>query len=74
MSEESFENPTEREEHENVQPNPTEHEEVVEQPQQVSTWKRWFGWTSQDYWVGVAVGSVAVVIGLSVRSFIRNRY
>lgn len=66
-----------------VQSNPVEHEEnddtqsdasdeVVSH--QVSVWNRWFGWTSQDYWVGVAVGSAAVVLGLSVRSFIRNRY
>lgn len=66
-----------------VQSNPVEHEEnddtqsdasdeVVSQ--QESAWERMFGRSSRDYWVGVAVGSAAVVIGLSVRSFIRNRY
>ena len=80
MSEESVENPTDVVTQEEVQSNPVEHkenndaqsEEVVQK--QESVWERMFGRSSRDYWVGVAVGGAAVMIGLTVRSFIRSRY
>ena len=66
-----------------VQSNPVEHEEnddaqsekseeVVQK--QESVWESMFDRSSRDYWMGVAVGSAAVMIGLTMSSFIRNRY
>lgn len=73
-------NPVDDVKQDEVQSNPVEHEEnndaqseeVVQK--QESVWERMFGRSSRDYWVGVAVGGAAVMIGLTVRSFIRNRY
>ena len=73
-------NPVDNVKQDKVQSNPVEHEdnddaqseEVIQK--QESVWERMFGRSSRDYWVGVAVGGAAVMIGLTVRSFIRNRY
>jgi predicted metalloprotease len=67
-------NPVEHEENDDAQSEKSEKvsEEVVQK--QESVWESMFDRSSRDYWMGVAVGSAAVMIGLTVSSFIRNRY